>query len=316
MVVLSVPGGYYTGPASPTNMAPHRRQARHYSAFAVSSQKAGRDPRQQPGRPGRSPEESGGLLARRPPRTRQPSPVQFSDLRLCLREGRSGGGAAAHPPRARRLRAGHLNQFINLYAKCGEVGRARELFDGMRERNVVSWNAMIAGYCLNGCFREAALLFATMIETGGEVLNQATYLSALRASVGHGDLKHGQQLHARLVKDPRAASGYLTACSAKGPLFRAASARRVPKPLQHEQHVLASDIQQQAMPPGTKHRTAASATEQQAWLTEQATCSVPSAQENPSSPSSPRGDYNGYTTRAPRSSGALTAELLNGRLNA
>ncbi|MQL90223.1 hypothetical protein Taro_022799 [Colocasia esculenta] len=92
------------------------------------------------------------------------------------------------------------NQFINLYAKCGEVGRARELFDGMRERNVVSWNAMIAGYCLNGCFREAALLFATMIETGGEVLNQATYLSTLRASVGHGDLKHGQQLHARLVK--------------------------------------------------------------------------------------------------------------------
>ncbi|MQM17618.1 hypothetical protein Taro_050590 [Colocasia esculenta] len=75
--------------------------------------------------------------------------------------------------------------------------------------------------------------------------------------------------------DPRAASGYLIAC-----------------------------IWQQAMPraPGT---------EQQVWLTEQATCSVPSAQENPSGPSSPRGSYNGYTTRAPRSSGALTAERLN-----
>ncbi|MQM15211.1 hypothetical protein Taro_048151 [Colocasia esculenta] len=120
----------------------------------------------------------------------------------------------------------------------------------------------------------------------------------------------------RYQRDPRAASGYLIACSAQGRLFRATSARRVLKPLRHEQHFLASDIRQQAMPPGTRHRTTGSTTEQQVWLTKQATCSVPSAQENPSSPSSPRGGYNGYTTRAPRSSGALTTELLNGRLNA
>ncbi|MQL69921.1 hypothetical protein Taro_002211 [Colocasia esculenta] len=80
----------------------------------------------------------------------------------------------------------------------------------------------------------------------------------------------------RYQRDPRAASGYLIACSAQGPLFRATSARRMPKPLRHEQHFLAIDIRQQAMPLGTS----------------------------------------GYPTRAPRTSGALTAELLNGRLNA
>ncbi|MQL71458.1 hypothetical protein Taro_003781 [Colocasia esculenta] len=69
-------------------------------------------------------------------------------------------------------------------------------------------------------------------------------------------------------------------------------------------------------PFGGKPCLRAPSTEQQVWLTEQATCSVPSAQKNPSSPSFPRGGYNGYATRAPRSSGALTAELLNGRLNA
>ncbi|MQL78123.1 hypothetical protein Taro_010566, partial [Colocasia esculenta] len=63
------------------------------------------------------------------------------------------------------------------------------------------------------------------------------------------------------------------------------------------------------------YRAAGSATEQQIYPTEQATCSVPSAQENPSSPSPPRGSYDGYTTRSPRSSIALTAEPLNGRLN-
>ncbi|MQM20718.1 hypothetical protein Taro_053746 [Colocasia esculenta] len=65
------------------------------------------------------------------------------------------------------------------------------------------------------------------------------------------------------------------------------------------------------MPPGIRHRTMGSTTEQQVWLTEQATYSVPSVHENPSSPSSPRGGYNGYTTCAPRSSGALTIERLN-----
>ncbi|MQM01783.1 hypothetical protein Taro_034540 [Colocasia esculenta] len=70
------------------------------------------------------------------------------------------------------------------------------------------------------------------------------------------------------------------------------------------------------MPPGTGHRTAGSTTEQQIWLTEQATCSVPSSQENPSSHSSPHGSYNGYTTHALRSSSALTAEHLNARSSA
>ncbi|MQL84212.1 hypothetical protein Taro_016710 [Colocasia esculenta] len=48
------------------------------------------------------------------------------------------------------------------------------------------------------------------------------------------------------------------------------------------------------MPSSTRCRTTGLTTEQQVWLTEQATCSVPSSQENPSGPSSPHGSYNGY----------------------
>ncbi|KAK9130995.1 hypothetical protein Sjap_011482 [Stephania japonica] len=91
------------------------------------------------------------------------------------------------------------NQFINLYAKCGHMGWAREVFDGMRERNCVSWNAMISGYCFNRQFEEALDFFCLMIENG-LLPNKSTYLSALRASVGSGDPRHCEQIHSHAMK--------------------------------------------------------------------------------------------------------------------
>ncbi|XP_077233738.1 putative pentatricopeptide repeat-containing protein At5g52630 isoform X2 [Tasmannia lanceolata] len=91
------------------------------------------------------------------------------------------------------------NQFLNLYAKCGEMGRARELFDEMSQRNYVSWNIMIAGYCLSRCFLEALHLSKMMMRIGPRA-DQSTYLSSLRASVGSENPKHGEQIHAHLTK--------------------------------------------------------------------------------------------------------------------
>ncbi|XP_057837922.1 pentatricopeptide repeat-containing protein At4g02750 [Cryptomeria japonica] len=53
---------------------------------------------------------------------------------------------------------------VTMYAKCGRVEDACNLFDGMPERNVVSWNAMIAGYSQNGFMDEALKLFQKMPE--------------------------------------------------------------------------------------------------------------------------------------------------------
>ena len=41
------------------------------------------------------------------------------------------------------------NTLIDMYGRRGSVDLAREVFDHMRERNVVSWNAMIIGYMQN-----------------------------------------------------------------------------------------------------------------------------------------------------------------------
>lgn len=45
----------------------------------------------------------------------------------------------------------HTNVFVvsalvNMYAKCGQIGDAQKVFDDMPERNLVSWNVIVARY--------------------------------------------------------------------------------------------------------------------------------------------------------------------------
>eukprot|EP01018_Ginkgo_biloba_P019043 Gb_02373 [translate_table: standard] len=51
---------------------------------------------------------------------------------------------------------------VDMYSKCGDIETARRVFDRMSKRNVVSWNAMVAGYSRNGNGTEALALFNQM----------------------------------------------------------------------------------------------------------------------------------------------------------
>ncbi|KAL1187685.1 Pentatricopeptide repeat-containing protein [Cardamine amara subsp. amara] len=44
---------------------------------------------------------------------------------------------------------------INLYSRCGDVGKAREVFDKMKETNVAGWTSMISAYGTHGYGKEA-----------------------------------------------------------------------------------------------------------------------------------------------------------------
>ncbi|RZC91234.1 hypothetical protein C5167_027296 [Papaver somniferum] len=48
-----------------------------------------------------------------------------------------------------------VNGLIAMYGKCDSVLEARMVLDGMNQRDVVSWNSMVAGYAQNGRFNEA-----------------------------------------------------------------------------------------------------------------------------------------------------------------
>ncbi|XP_010256994.1 PREDICTED: putative pentatricopeptide repeat-containing protein At3g08820 [Nelumbo nucifera] len=51
---------------------------------------------------------------------------------------------------------------VDMYTKCGSMEKARSVFDGMHEKDTVSWSAMIAGYAMNGVPKEAVELFFQM----------------------------------------------------------------------------------------------------------------------------------------------------------
>ncbi|MFS7929938.1 putative tetratricopeptide-like helical domain superfamily [Helianthus anomalus] len=54
------------------------------------------------------------------------------------------------------------NHVLNMYAKCGKNEYARQVFDEMYERNVVSWSAMISEYDQVGRALNAIQLFSRM----------------------------------------------------------------------------------------------------------------------------------------------------------
>eukprot|EP01018_Ginkgo_biloba_P019525 Gb_02229 [translate_table: standard] len=88
---------------------------------------------------------------------------------------------------------------MDTYAKCGSIEIARRLFDKMPKRNVVSWNAMIAGYAQNGQANEALTLFNQM-QLAGIKLDLGTMLSVLPACAHLAALQQGKWIHGYIIR--------------------------------------------------------------------------------------------------------------------
>ncbi|CAN1218432.1 Pentatricopeptide repeat-containing protein At5g44230 [Linum perenne] len=100
-----------------------------------------------------------------------PSSFTFSSvLNACARLPAVSEGKQVHK---RLLQSGHFNNkivqtaLLDMYAKCGclaDAYAARELYDQMKEKNSVTWVAMIAGYGKFGYVKEARNVFDSIIE--------------------------------------------------------------------------------------------------------------------------------------------------------
>ncbi|KAG8663198.1 hypothetical protein MANES_01G186900v8 [Manihot esculenta] len=88
---------------------------------------------------------------------------------------------------------------VDIYSKCGFVDCAQRVFDGMRERNVVSWNSLITCYEQNGAAREALEVFERMMDSGFE-LDEITLASVISACASLAAVKQGLEIHACVVK--------------------------------------------------------------------------------------------------------------------
>eukprot|EP01018_Ginkgo_biloba_P035646 Gb_29801 [translate_table: standard] len=88
---------------------------------------------------------------------------------------------------------------VDMYAKCGIIDGAHQVFDKMPERNTVSWTAMIAGYAQVGQSEEAFKVFFLMQQAGTKP-DPFTFVSIVRACADLADLKQNIQFHGHIIK--------------------------------------------------------------------------------------------------------------------
>lgn len=87
---------------------------------------------------------------------------------------------------------------VDMYAKCGFLTVAHEVFKGLPTQDTVSWNALITGYAECGCEKEALACFEQMQQEGVSG-NAVTFVCGLKACAGVGLVNKGQEVHAEVV---------------------------------------------------------------------------------------------------------------------
>ncbi|KAK4486044.1 hypothetical protein RD792_008707 [Penstemon davidsonii] len=88
---------------------------------------------------------------------------------------------------------------IDAYSVCGFVDVAKEVFNGIIERDMVSWTGMIACFAENDCFHEALVLFNEM-RIEGLLPNNFTFASVIKACLGLEAVVIGRCVHGCVLK--------------------------------------------------------------------------------------------------------------------
>lgn len=91
---------------------------------------------------------------------------------------------------------------IDMYAKCGNIVYARQVFSEIDEssRTVVSWSALIGAEGIHGEGKRALELFSEM-QTNGFEPNEITYISVLSACSHAGLVEQGKSCFSSMEKD-------------------------------------------------------------------------------------------------------------------
>ncbi|KAJ4978007.1 hypothetical protein NE237_008787 [Protea cynaroides] len=126
----------------------------------------------------------------------------LSLFQICGQTAYLEGGKILHGCAFRRGLQSNLivsTAVVDLYAKCGALKLATFVFNGMKERNVISWTALLVGLAQNGHAEDALKLFSQMQEEGIPA-NAFTLVSLIHACAHLGSLKKGKSVHAQLLR--------------------------------------------------------------------------------------------------------------------
>ncbi|KAI4377127.1 hypothetical protein MLD38_014810 [Melastoma candidum] len=87
---------------------------------------------------------------------------------------------------------------INMYAKCGCVDKALEIFSGLIEKDTASWTSMICGLAMNGKIKESLKYFAEMRKLGFRP-DDITFIGVLSACSHGGFIDEGRRLFSSMT---------------------------------------------------------------------------------------------------------------------
>lgn len=89
------------------------------------------------------------------------------------------------------------NSMIARLARSGDMEAAKRLFDQMTNKNQVSWSLLVNGFVQNECFKEALKLYDEMTDAG-VASNDAAITGAVAACAHIGALDFGRRIHLHL----------------------------------------------------------------------------------------------------------------------
>ncbi|CAN4126710.1 unnamed protein product [Withania somnifera] len=85
----------------------------------------------------------------------------------------------------------------DMYAKCGQLAKSREIFDSMETKDIVSWNVLISGYAMYGEASYAIEMFKKMEQTEIKP-NELTFLAVLSGCAHAGLVEEGKSIFRRM----------------------------------------------------------------------------------------------------------------------
>ena len=105
------------------------------------------------------------------------------------------------------LREGYLendcmvgNALVEMYAKCGDLAKAQDVFDNLNVWDVIGFTSLITGYDQHG-YGDKALKCFEQMRNKGLSPDAMTFTYILKACGSMGAAEMGKEIHADIVKE-------------------------------------------------------------------------------------------------------------------
>ncbi|KAE8037377.1 hypothetical protein FH972_009966 [Carpinus fangiana] len=92
------------------------------------------------------------------------------------------------------------NSVVTMYSRCGRIEEAQKVFDMIYEKDLISWNAIMAGYAQNGQGRKVIDIFENMLKMKCSP-DHISYVSVLSGCSHSGLITEGKHYFYSMTKD-------------------------------------------------------------------------------------------------------------------